>query len=67
MKVKISTFVNVRLGMLENCVKVYIGFPKKVSCLCSCCGGAVDSILSIYVQLHRSGFNLEFETMFESI
>ena len=31
------------------------------------CGGAVDSIISIVTQLHRSGFNLEFETLFESI
>ena len=31
------------------------------------CGGVVDSIISIFTQLHRSGFNLEFETMFESL
>ena len=31
------------------------------------CGGAVDSIISIFIQLHWSGFNLEFETLFESI
>ena len=35
--------------------------------LCSYCGGAVDSIISVFTQLHRSGFNLEFETLFESI
>ena len=31
------------------------------------CGGAVDSIISVFTQLHRSAFNLKFETLFESI
>ena len=35
--------------------------------LCCCCGGFVDSIIPVFVQLHRSGFNLEFETSYESI
>ena len=30
--------------------------------LFGCCGGAVDSIISIFTQLHRSGVVLEFET-----
>ena len=47
---------------------LFTGCPKKtVSRLSSCCGGAVDSIISVYTQLHRSGFNYEFETFFESI
>ena len=29
--------------------------------------GVVDSIITIFTQSHRSGFNLEFETLFESI
>ena len=35
--------------------------------LCGCCERAVNSIISAFRQLHRSGFNLEFETLFESI
>ena len=35
--------------------------------LCGYCGGAIDSIISVITQLDRSGFNLEFETLFESI
>ena len=42
--------------------------PKKiVPRLCGCCEGAVDSVISLFIQLHRSSFNLEFETLFESI
>ena len=37
------------------------GVPKTVSCSCGCCGGAVDSIISVYKQLDGSGFNLKFE------
>ena len=36
-------------------------------CLCGYCGGAVDSIIPVFTQLHRSGFNLEFETLYESV
>ena len=35
--------------------------------LCDYCGGAVDSIILGFKQLHRSGFNLEVETLCESI
>ena len=38
-----------------------------VARLCGYCGGAVDSIISVFTQLHRSGFNFEFETLNESI
>ena len=38
-----------------------------VPCLCGYRGGAVDSIISVFTQLHRSGFNLEFEISFESV
>ena len=31
------------------------------------CGGAVDSVISDFTQLHRLDFNLEFKTFFESI
>ena len=45
----------------------HTGCPKKtVSRLYVCCGGAVDSIISIFTQLHRSSLNLEFETLYES-
>ena len=40
---------------------------KIVSRLCGCCEGAVDSIISDFTQLHRSGLNLEFENLLESI
>ena len=30
--------------------------------LCGYCGGAVDSIISVFTQLHRSSSNLQFET-----
>ena len=41
--------------------------PKQiVPCLCCCCGEAVDSIIFAVAQLHRSDFNLEFETLHES-
>ena len=44
------------------------GCPSKiVPRLRGCYGGAIDSIISVFIQLHRSGFNLEFETLFESI
>ena len=37
------------------------GCPKRiVPHLCGYCGEAVDSIILIFTQLHRSGFNLEF-------
>ena len=36
-------------------------------CLHGCCGGALDSIDSIFTQLHRSGFNLESETWYKFI
>ena len=32
---------------------------------CGDCGGAVDSIFSVFAQLHRS--SLEFETLLESV
>ena len=47
---------------------VNIGCPKIIVLfLCGYRGGVVDSIISVFTQLHRSGFNLEFETLFESI
>ena len=43
------------------------GVPKFVPRLCGYCGGAVDSITSNFTQLHRSSFNFEFYTLYESI
>ena len=40
---------------------------KIVPRLCCCCGGAVGSIVSVFIHFHRSGFNLEFETLYELI
>ena len=33
---------------------------------CGYCAGAEDSVISVFTQLHRSCFNLEFETLLES-
>ena len=42
--------------------------PKNiVSYLHDCCGGAVDSIILVFTQMHRPSYNLKFETMRESI
>ena len=38
-----------------------------VPCSCNCCGGDVDRIISVFTKLHQSGFNLEYETYFESV
>ena len=35
--------------------------------LCGYCGGAVDSTIAVFTQLHRSSFSLEFGTFLESI
>ena len=37
------------------------------SCLCCCCGGVAAVIALVFRKLYRPGFNLEFETLFESI
>ena len=43
------------------------GVPEKLCLvLCDYCGGDVDSIISAVTKLHRSGFNLEFEALFDS-
>ena len=42
-------------------------YQKIVVRLCGCCGGAVDSIVSVFMRLHGSSFNLEFENLFELI
>ena len=36
---------------------------KVVPCFCGHYVGAIDSIISVFAHLHRSGFNLEFETL----
>ena len=42
--------------------------PKKiVPRLCGCYRGALNSIILVFTQLHRSDFNLEFATLYESI
>ena len=44
-----------------------IGCRKKIlPRLYGCCEGAVNSIISDFIQLHRSGFNVEFETLYDS-
>ena len=54
------------LGMKQS--KSTIGCPKIIAPrLCGYCGGVVDCIISIFTQFHRSDFNLELETLFESV
>ena len=44
------------------------GFSKNsVSHLCGYCGEAVDSVISVFTQLQRICFTLEFETLYVSI
>ena len=43
------------------------GVTKILPRLCGCCGGAVDSIIMAFAQLHRLGFSLEFEALYEPI
>ena len=43
------------------------GVPKQLWPVCGACGGAVDSVVSVFTQLHISSCNLEFETLFELI
>ena len=40
---------------------------KKCCLVFSCCGGAVDSINWAFTLLQRSGFTLEFQTLYKSI
>ena len=35
--------------------------------LFSYCGGDEDSVILTFTQLRRSGFSLEFETLFEAV
>ena len=42
------------------------GVQKMCPRLCGYCGGAVGSIISNFTQLHRSSFNVEFDTLYES-
>ena len=48
--------------------EIYTGCPKIIEPrLYGYCGGAVRLVISVLTQLYRSSFNLEFETLFESI
>ena len=35
--------------------------------LCGCCRGSVTSVFPLLTKVHRSGFSLEFETLFKPI
>ena len=58
-------FVTREVNRVE-CTRVQ-GVPQNVPRLCGYCRGAVDSTISVFTRMHRSSFNLEFETSFESI
>ena len=62
-------FLNHKQEEQENCDYHHIiqGVPKNVALLYGCCGGAAHSIISGFTQLHSSSFNLDFETLYESI
>ena len=55
--------------MIVDKMKEYavVNGAYRVARLCGYCGGAVDLIIPVFTQLHRSGFNLELKTLFESI
>ena len=55
------------LHNLHRCARNYRASQNVVPRLCSCCGGAIDSIILVFTQLHRSGLNVEFETLYDSI
>ena len=59
------------LASLRSCCSVYLrttGCLKNiVPRLCGYCGRALNSVFSVFTQLYRSSFNLEFETLFETI
>ena len=40
--------------------------PTNCARLCCCSGGAVVLIVSVFIKLHRKGFNLNFEIRFRS-
>ena len=53
--------------LLAAFARKYTRFPKiVVPFLCDNYGGTVDSIISTSTLLHKSVFNLEFETLFVS-
>ena len=61
-------FTNRHCILITNHKGFYTGYLKIiVPSLCSYCGGAIGSYVSVFTQLHLSGFNLEFETLFKSI
>ena len=54
-------------ALTTNQWQPYTVSQKIMPCLCGCCGGAINSIISLFEHLHRLGFNLEFEILYESI
>ena len=58
---------NKQTSYFEETTRPYRVSQKIVPRSHGCCGGAVDSIISIFAQLHRPSFNLEFETLYEFI
>ena len=61
-------FHNKQVKFQLNAYSIYYRASHKVFArLYGYCGGSVDPIPSVFTQLHRSGFNLIFETLYESI
>ena len=65
---------NLRKFILCNFLKCEISEIFSVKCLKKIvprlygyCGGAVNSIILVFTQVHRSSFNFDFEILFESI
>ena len=77
-QIYVSKFVYYQLDGLKNLIEIQVASldnfqpvqdvpPSKIVPRLYDCGGAVDSIISILKQLHRSGLNLGFETLYDSI
>ena len=63
----LSNLLNFITCFKTHTIKYTECHKKNVLRECGYYGGAVDSIISVFTQLHRSGFNLEYETLRESI
>ena len=55
-------------NLLKRQCEISLQIVKKiVPRLCGCYGEAIDSLISAFTQLHRSGVIFKFETMYEPV
>ena len=57
----------VACATLDICEVAITGFSKMLCLFCCCYLEAVDSVTSVFTQLHSPGFNQEFSTLYELI